>query len=229
MNCNDGTIRHGSDLRVLVSGELACFTRPEMKIERVSYPAMTPSAARGVLEAIFWKPQFQWRINEIWILNDVRWVSMVRNEVKHKASVAATTRWASRGGSFDARLDHTLRHTLALRDVSYLIRATIALKRQDLGLQAAFRDQFRRRVLRGACFHRPYLGCREFAGYFSQPTGNESPIQWNADLGLMLYEMAYIPGLYGPAEPRFFPAVVREGVLRIPPSADQSVRCSHGA
>jgi len=216
------------DLTVLVAGDLACFTRPEMKIERVSYPAMTPSAARGVLEAIFWKPEFQWQIHEIWILNNVRWVSMVRNEVKHKASVAVAGRWARNGGFFDARLDHTLRHTLALRDVSYLIRASIALARADRGQEAAFRDQFRRRVLRGACFHRPYLGCREFAAYFSQPIGNEKPIQWNADLGLMFCGMEYGP--HGPLEPRFFTAVVREGVLRIPLFlTGQSLERSHAA
>src|SRR6185437_8531143 len=154
-NETERSTRQERDLSVLVTGELACFTRPEMKIERVSYPAMTPSAARGTLEAIFWKPQFDWKVNEIWILKPVRWLSIVRNEVKHKASARITSGWARTGGYFDSQTDHTLRHTLALREVAYLIRATIVPKSADSGQHAAFRDQFRRRIMRGACFHRP--------------------------------------------------------------------------
>lgn len=219
--------RHERDLSVLVAGDLACFTRPEMKVERVSYPAMTPSAARGVLEAIFWKPQFRWQIREIWILKPVRWFSIVRSEVKHKASVAATLRWARKGGCFDLQSDHTLRHTLALRDVAYLIRASIVLNKPDPHQEAAFRDRFRRCLLRGACFHRPYLGCREFAAYFSQPRGDEKPIQWNADFGLMLYGIDYGFGPGGTSEPRFFSAVVRAGVLHVPYPSGEGVGYTH--
>src|SRR6185437_4771647 len=221
--------RTEQDLCVLIAGELACFTRPEMKVERVSYPVMTPSAARGVLEAIFWKPQFHWLIREIWILKPVRWFSIVRNEVKHKASVASTLCWARKGGFYDTKSDHTLRHTLALRDVAYLIRASIILKKANPGQESAFRVRFRRCLRRGACFHRPYLGCREFAAYFSEPGGDETPISWNADLGLMLLGMDYGFGSFGMLQPQFFPAVVREGVLRVPFPAGQSLKCNHAA
>src|ERR671934_2706429 len=110
-------------LEVRVWGDLACFTRPEMKVERVSYPLPTPSAARGILEAIFWKPQFTWRVQEIWLLSDVRYLSMVRNELQSLASERAARAWQDNGGGYDASADRAQRHTLALRDVDYLIRA----------------------------------------------------------------------------------------------------------
>src|SRR2546427_2433632 len=109
-------------LQVRVWGDFACFTRPEMKVERVSYPLMTPSAARGVLEAIFWKPEFSWRIREIAVLRPPRFFSVLRNEVKGRASVQSAQAWASHGGRYCVEEDHTPRHTLALRDVAYLIR-----------------------------------------------------------------------------------------------------------
>ncbi|MEE9285748.1 MAG: type I-C CRISPR-associated protein Cas5c, partial [Dehalococcoidia bacterium] len=148
----------GGPLLVKLWGELACFTRPELKVERVSYPVMTPSAARGALEAIFWRPAFSWRIREIRVLRPPRFVSLVRNEVTHKASVAAMA-----GRPFYADEHRAQRHTLALRDVAYVIAADIVPKplagaRDPSG----FRDQFRRRVRRGQCFQTPYLGCREF-------------------------------------------------------------------
>src|SRR5436190_5068478 len=96
-------------------GDFACFTAPEMRVERVSYPVMTPSAARGILEAIFWKPEFSWRVHEIWVLNPIRYFSILRNEVQSKAS-------PSRDRPYYADEDRTQRHTLGLREVAYLIR-----------------------------------------------------------------------------------------------------------
>src|SRR3990172_11606325 len=129
--------------RVLVRGPLACFTRPEMKVERLSYPVMTPSAARGLLEAIFWKPQFQWQVRQIAVLNPIRFFSILRNEVNSKASVGAA-------GPYFADRDRAQRHTLALRDVAYLIRAEMVLKPEAASEHPAkYRDQFRRRVERG--------------------------------------------------------------------------------
>src|SRR6266566_682904 len=132
------------EVSVKVWGAFACFTRPELKAERVSYPVMTPSAARGVLEAVFWKPEFAWRVREIWVLKEIRRFSVLRNEVNHRE-------WKT-----------MQRHTLALRDVAYLIRADIAVKPGVGEDPAKYRDQFRRRAERGQCYHRPYLGCREF-------------------------------------------------------------------
>src|ERR1700716_3373474 len=107
-------------LEVRAWGDWACFTRPEMKVERVSYPVMTPSAARGLLEAIFWKPEIAWQIREIWVLNAIRYVSMLRNEVNHSAMLAGTSGWARTGGGYfaDDADNRAQRHTLTLRDVA---------------------------------------------------------------------------------------------------------------
>src|ERR671937_1840874 len=105
-------------LQVLVSGEFACFTRPEMKVERVTYPVPTPSAAPGILEAIFWKPEISWRVEEIWVLKDIRYFSILRNEVNGRASERAAAAWARSGGGYVASEDRAQRHTLALRDVA---------------------------------------------------------------------------------------------------------------
>lgn len=195
----------------------ACFTRPEMKVERVSYPVMTPSAARGVLEAIFWKPEFSWRIQEIVILSPVKYFSILRNEVKSRASERAARSWEKHGGSFVASEDRAPRNTLALRDVAYIIRAIVAVK-PGVGDDAAkFRDQFRRRVKKGQCFSQPYLGCREFTASFGPVDGDETPVPISMDIGRMLYDLAFEPDNSGKATPRFFNAELTDGVMVVPP------------
>jgi CRISPR-associated protein Cas5d len=204
-------------LEVKVWGDFACFTRPEMKVERVSYPLMTPSAARGVLESIFWKPEVRWRVEEIWALRPVRYFSILRNEVKNRASMTAARGWAKDGGGFDAAADRAQRHTLALRDVAYVIRAQMELGSDVTADAAKYRDQFRRRVRDGRCFATPYLGCREFSAFFAEPDGSEQPHpSLDGDLGPMLLDLEYPPGGRGVARPRFFPARVQGGVLRVP-------------
>lgn len=195
----------GRPVEVRVRGPLACFTRPEMKVERVSYPVITPSAARGLLEAIFWKPQFRWQVREIVLLTPVRWASFVRNEVKALASV--------RSKGIDITEARTQRHTQALRDVDYLIRADVVVHPGVEHDEAKYRDQFRRRVAKGQCFHRPYLGCREFAATFSEPDGTEQALPLTEDLGAMLLDMAYTSE---GVEPRFFHATIADGVLKVP-------------
>ena len=161
-------------LQVKVWGERACFTRPETKVERVSYSVMTPSAARGILEAIFWKPEFFWQVREIQVLKPIRHFSILRNEVNDRMSHKAAQRWMKEGGGYfaDEREHRAQRHTLGLYDVSYVIRADVALKPDVSYSEAKYRDQFRRRVKRGRCYHRPYLGCREFAAEFTEPEGD---------------------------------------------------------
>jgi CRISPR-associated protein Cas5d len=203
-------------LAVKMWGERACFTRPEMKVERVSYPVMTPSAARGVLEAIFWKPEFAWRVREIAVLKPIRHFSMVRNEVNSVASEKAARSWASEGGSYFADQDRAQRHTLGLRDVAYLIRADVELKGHATEDVAKYRDQFRRRVERGQCYHRPYLGCREFVAFFGKPDGTEAPIDLTDDLGRMLFDLDYDPNKSGRGTPRSFSAKLVQGILCIP-------------
>lgn len=205
-----------SPLDVKVWGEFACFTRPEMKVERVSYPVMTPSAARGILESIFWKPEIRWRIEEIWVLNPIRYFSIVRNEVSSRQSERAAAGWREHGGGYAAAADRTQRHTLALRDVAYVIRAQVELRSGVQSDVAKYRDQFRRRVRDGRCFATPYLGCREFSAAFGEPTPADRPLDLTADLGPMLLDIDYAPDGSGRGTPRFFQAWLEGGVLRVP-------------
>ncbi len=209
-----------------VWGDFACFTRPELKVERVSYEVMTPSAARGVLEAIFWKPQFRWRIREIRVLNPVRFFSIRRNEVKSTAPARTTQQWAREDVHYYADEDRTQRHTLALRDVAYLISADVEVKPGVPEDAAKFRDQFRRRVEHGQYVMAPYLGCREFAASFARPTGDERPIAWSGELGRMLFDMDYAPEGDGRGTPRFFSARLEQGALRIPQALYDTPRAS---
>jgi len=204
-------------LTVKVWGDFACFTRPEMKVERVTYPVMTPSAARGILEAILWKPEFTWRVEEIRVLNPICYFSILRNEVNTRASERSAARWQREGGGYDATADRAQRHTLALRDVAYII---VSQAEVHPGVQedpAKFRDQFRRRVRDGRCFATPYLGCREFSAAFGEPEGTEQPIPVTEDLGFMLLDMGYADDSSGRGTPLFFQARLEGGILRIPP------------
>ena len=207
-------------LAVKVWGDYAVFTRPEMKVERLTYPVMTPSAARGILESIFWKPEMEWRIEEIWVLNPVRYFSILRNEVNSRASERAARGWEKSGvGGYDATNDRAQRHTLGLRCVAYIVRAHVALRPGVEANVAKYRDQFRRRVERGQCFATPYLGTRECSAFFAPPDGTERPCEnLTDDLGLMLYDLDYAPDGSGRGTPRFFRARVERGVLRPPPA-----------
>jgi len=201
---------------VKVWGDFACFTRPEMKVERVSYPVMTPSAARGLLESIYWHPGLRWRVEQIHVLNEIRYCSILRNEVKSRASQRAAVGWEARGGGYDASADRAQRHTLGLRDVAYVVLAQPEVTSGDEGEVAKARDQFRRRVERGQCFATPYLGCREFAAGFAKPDGSERAIARSEGLGLMLWDLEYDADGAGRGKPRFFDAMLRDGVLRMP-------------
>lgn len=202
-------------LEVKVWGDYACFTRPEMKVERVSYPVMTPSAARGVLEAIFWKPEMRWEVEEIHVLKPIRYFSILRNEVNSRASYRAAQGWATNGGGFVATEDRSQRHTLALRDVAYVIRANVVVRDGVGEPSAKYRDQFRRRVENGRCYATPYLGCREFSASFGPPDGTEVPIGSNDELGRMLQNMEYAANGSGHATPVFFEAHLTNGILRV--------------
>ena len=208
----------GLPLKVKVWGELACFTRPEMKVERVSYSVMTPSAARGVLEAIFWKPEFDWRIRRIEVLKPIRHFSILRNEVNNKAALATAKGWAKGGqGAYFTDEDRAQRHTLALRDVAYIIHADVALRPHATEDAAKYRDQFRRRVAKGRCCHMPYLGCREFSASFCEPEAGDRPHDISDDLGIMLFDLDYAPDGSGRGKPLFFRARLERGVLSVPP------------
>ena len=207
-----------TQLAVRLWGDFACFTRPEFKVERVTYPVPTPSAVRGILEAIFWKPQFFWQIATIAVLSPIRYFSIMRNEANDKQSFHAAQGWLKNGGNYsvDESRNRAQRHTLALREVDYLITARIVLRSDVRDDPAMYRDQFRRRVQNGRCFSTPYLGCREFPASFGPSDGTERPIELTQNLGPMLFDLEYASDDSGRGVPRFFAARLERGVLRVP-------------
>ncbi len=220
-------------VKLRVWGVFACFTRPEMKVERVSYDAMTPSAARGILESIYWKPQICWVIHRIHVLNEIRFANIRRNEVGCKVAVAGAAGAAQAMKSGRGRLgifieeERQQRAATVLRDVDYLIEARFDLLSGD-DPPAKHYEMFKRRAEKGQCFHHPYLGCREWpcdfawhegdppAGYYSagQPAGEL------IDLGFMLHDIDFANDM----TPRFFRAVMRHGVIDVPPFEAAEVR-----
>jgi len=201
-------------------GPLACFTRPELKVERVSYPVMTPSAARGLLEAVLWKPAIQWHVERIRVLRPVRFVTFRRNEVNTRASPPARA-VVEKGGPvkpYFAEDDRAQRNTVALRDVDYLIEAhfTLTDRAGPDDNVAKFVDMFRRRVAKGQHFHQPYFGCREFVAHVIPADGAPEPIEESCDLGIMLWDIDYGPDGNRPV---FFAASLEQGVLKVPPDA----------
>ena len=221
-------------LEVKVWGEYACFTRPEFGVERVSYEVMTPSAARGILQAIFWKPEMAWRVREICVLKPIRHLSIKRNETNSVQSEYTAKRWAEKSqGHYYANRDVAQRQSLFLCDVAYLIAADIVVQPYAQAHVAKYRDQFRRRVTRGQSFTTPYLGTRECSAFFGPPESCERPIKESMDLGLMLFDVFYTDDPDGPleyrrhartatqivkgrAEAKFFHAKLEHGVLPVP-------------
>lgn len=211
-------------VKLHVWGEYACFTRPEMKVERVSYDAMTPSAARGILEAIHWKPAIRWVIDRIHVLNPIRFENLRRNELGGKVP-AGNVRKAMRSRTTDGLRtviedDRQQRATTLLRDVAYVIEAHFVLTRsaKDDDTEAKHLAMFNRRAAKGQCFHRPYFGTREFAANFelvvgATPTSCLASDQRNRDLGWMLHDIDYADEM----SPRFFRAEMRDGVIEVPP------------
>jgi len=212
-----------------VRGDYACFTRPEMKVERVSYDLITPSAARAVFDAILWKPAIRWRILRIDMLQPVRWISVRRNEVGAVASTRNAV-VAMNEGRGDLALyveeERQQRAGLFLRDVAYRLYAEMELVGDDARSNPnKYVAMFKRRAEGGQCVNQPYLGCREFAARFRLvdlhdapgggwrlPPGEPPTLEdWSPDLGWMLYDMDF----RDPALPRptFFRAEVKRGVL----------------
>ncbi len=211
-----------------VKGDLACFTRPEMKVERVSYDVITPSSARAIFEAILWKPAIQWHIHKIEVLAPIKWINIRRNEVGSVIAVGNIKK-AMNGGAIPAMYieeERQQRAGLFLKDVSYRLYASFSLTAKATSGDNAgkFAEMFKRRALKGQCINQPYLGCREFAADF-RLVGNTdnlpSPIQENRSLGWMLYDIDYQS-----AEPTalFFNAVMNNGVISIPDRNSQEVR-----
>jgi len=203
--------------RLRARGPLACFTRPELKVERVSYPVMTPSAARGLLEAILWKPAITWRVERIRVLEPIRFTAFRRNEVNSKA-VAPAAAVVANGGSvtpFFADEDRAQRNTVALRDVDYVVEAHFEMtdRAGPEDNMTKFVEMFERRVAKGQHFHQPYFGCREFVAEVLSADDAPAPIKESRDLGIMLWDIAYGPDNN---RPFFFAARLVDGVLEIP-------------
>ncbi|MGI5927675.1 MAG: type I-C CRISPR-associated protein Cas5c [Thermacetogeniaceae bacterium] len=219
---------------VEVWGDFACFSRPETKVERLSYPVMTPSAARGVLDAIYAKPiEFTWRVSKIEVLKPIQFIALRRNEVKDKISERTVRSASKKGGELepivvDATREmygtdakgRTQRQTIALKNVRYRIHACIKPRPGMDNRIRSITSQAERRLQGGKCFYQPYLGCREFTGYFSPSQGEKDPIKENIDLGWMLYDVFDLDRVtFGNAKPfiSLFKAKLEDGVLHVPP------------
>lgn len=205
--------------RVRIRGELGLFTRPEFKTERLSYPVITPSAARGVLEAVLWKPAIFWRVRKIMLLAPPRYIQFRRNEVNSKAPTASA-RTANRTGEplrdYYADSDRAQRNTLALRNVDYAIEAEIVMtsRRGPDDNPTKFDEMFRRRLERGQFHMQPYLGTREFPAIVEPYTGTPPPLATESgELGLMLHDIRFNPK---GNEAVFFKARVEQGVIEVP-------------
>lgn len=222
-------------IRLKVWSDYACFSRPEFKVERVSYPVITPSAARGVLEAVYWKPQFRYQIRRIGILKFGSQTAILRNELDRRQG----------GSPFFVEDARQQRSSLILKDVKYIIEADIIpltnADREGKTINALekHRDCFERRLKNGQCFQTPYLGTREFAACFSPVEEAETPDpSLKQNLGLMLFDIAFVESkrselefkragkdkpASGHAQAMFFEAEIREGWLEVPQSKYQDL------
>lgn len=204
-----------------VSGPFACFTRPEMKVERVSYDVITPSAARSVFEAILWKPQIRWRITRIEVLNPIRWINLRRNEVGAVVSTR-NVQQAMNAGSGNLGLyiedERQQRAGLFLRNVAYRLHAELILSPKANDPLVKYTEMFARRAAKGQCVNQPYLGCREFAADFrlvADPATERPAIAETRDLGWMLHDLDFTNA--SDPQPRFFRAEMKNGVILVPP------------
>ena len=215
-----------------VWGPMACFTRPELKVERVSYDVITPSAARAIFEAIFWKPAIHWQVTKIEVLNPIKWTSVRRNEVGAVASK----------NPIYIEDKRQQKNTLCLKDVRYRIWAKLEFlpvrkrKGEQLSLfdetahpdenPAKYNAMFERRASKGQCFTQPYLGTRECSASFMlvNPEIDElnTPINESRDLGIMLYDMDFEKDLKNPPA-MFFRAKMENGVIIVPPNNSKEI------
>lgn len=216
-----------------VWGDYACFTRPELKVERVSYEVITPSAARAIFEAIFRKPAIRWNITRIEVLTPIKWFSIKRNEVGRTMSPSS--------GGLIIEDNRQQKQSLLLRDVRYRLYAELEFIpiaqrlpefRPEAGKEAdenpgKYNAMFERRASKGQCFTQPYLGCREYSCQFRLVDGSvkgEGCIAEDKDLGIMLYDMDFKdPHGKLPADPLFYHAVMHQGVIMVPPKNSKEI------
>ncbi len=190
-----------------VVGEFACFTRIEYKVERVSYDVLTPTAAMGILRAVFWKPEMEWSVNRIFVCKPIQMVTLRRNEVKLDSGRLPD-------GSIDINAARTQRYTTALKDVRYVIEASVALSGKDpTEVVTKYVEMARRRVAKGQRFQTPYLGCREFAARVALADIPPSPspgLEGVRPLGMLPRRIDYVTG-----KVELWPAILKDGVLEV--------------
>lgn len=206
-------------VKVEVWGDYACFSRPEMKVERVTYDVITPSAARGLMEAIYWHPGMKYVIDNIYVLSPISITNIRRNEVKSKI-LASNVKGAMVGGKNELFIntsnDIQQRSSLVLQNVHYVIEShfEITVRASESDNAGKFQDIIKRRLHRGQCYHQPYFGCREFPVRFREWEGSEIPcIEETRDLGYMLWDMDYSNP--NDIRPMFFRAKLEKGVLHV--------------
>lgn len=224
-----------------VWGDFACFSRPELKVERFSYPVITPSAARGVFDAVYAKPvEFRWAVTRIEVLSRPSFIALRRNEVKEKVNLNSVLSWmdgkaepepiwadGDRDLAGTDERGRTQRQTMALQDVRYRLHAEIRPWPGFENRQTALEAQFRRRAQAGKCFYQPFLGCREFVAFFrlAEPDAPH-PDPFDQDLGLMLYDVFDLSrpgGAHDRPAVSLFRAEIRDGVLAVPDYASPDV------
>jgi CRISPR-associated protein Cas5d len=208
--------------KVEVWGDWALFSRPELKAERYSYDVMTPSAARGILDAIYWHPGLRWIPERIYVLNPIRFTGIRRNEVNAKipgSAVSSVMNGAQKELYLSAHDEIVQRAATVLQDVRYVIEAHFEMTPQAApeDNEGKFCDIMKRRLEKGQCYHQPCFGCRELPAHFRSWAGGEIPaagVNEDRDLGLMLYDLDYSdpPNI----TPMFFRAALKNGVLNIP-------------
>jgi CRISPR-associated protein Cas5d len=216
-------------ISVKVWGNYACFTRPEFKAERYSYDVVTPSNARNILQAIYWKPNFNYQISHVDVLHPLKFINIKRNEVNSRQSERAAKSWQEHK-VYQTDDDRAQRNSRILVNPAYIIHAHI--KRRDNQNPIDEFAQFQERVTKGKCYTQPFFGIREYAAFFEKPSGDEKPINLSKDLGLMLFDLAYHPTKDGPisyidssgetpqlihakVQPIFFDAKLERGTLHV--------------
>jgi CRISPR-associated protein Cas5d len=216
----------GFGIKLKVWGDYACFTRPEMKVERVSYDVITPSAARGVLEAIYWKPAIYWVIDKIHVLNPIKFTNIRRNELGGKIPRPSPALIKDGGNASLGIFIEDIRQqraSMVLQDVAYLIEAHFEFTTADDNNEGKHLDMFNRRADKGQCFNQPYLGCREFSANFRLLAPDEplpaSHLSGVKDLGFMLHDIDY----KNDNQARFFRAEMNDGVISVPPFESKEV------
>jgi len=211
----------GYGIKLRVWGDYACFTRPEMKVERVSYDVMTPSAARGILEAIHWKPAITWVVDQIHVLKPIKFDNIRRNELSNKISKPSSKAMQESPDLHfqDINEQRQQRASMILRDVEYIINAHFEMTDKAGASDDADKHYaiFSERAKNGKCFHRPYFGCREFPVQFELIESEEllpnSPYAGEVrDLGWMLHDIDFVDNM----TPRFFRAEMENGVITVP-------------